>query len=162
MKMKKTILGFALLTALASAALGGETIEVYKSPDCGCCGKWGEIMKKNGFEIVEHKTNAIIETKNKYGIPPELSSCHTGIVGGYAIEGHVPAEEIKALLAAKPADVVGISVPGMPLGSPGMEQGGIVEDYDVIAFKKDGTSEVFASYKNGKKTLFFNKNLQKT
>lgn len=151
MKMKKTILGFALLTALASAVLGGETIEVYKSPDCGCCGKWGEIMKKNGFEIVEHKTNAIIETKNKYGVPPELSSCHTGIVGGYAIEGHVPAEEIKALLSAKPADVVGISVPGMPLGSPGMEQGGIAEDYDVIAFKKDGTSEVFASYKNGKK-----------
>ena len=106
---------------------------------------------ENGFEIVEHKTNAIIETKNKYGVPLELSSCHTGIVGGYAIEGHVPAEEIKALLAAKPADVVGISVPGMPLGSPGMEQGGIVEDYDVIAFKKDGTSEIFASYKNGKK-----------
>ena len=151
MKMKKTILGFALLTALASAVLGGETIEVYKSPDCGCCGKWGEIMKKNGFEIVEHKTNAIIETKNKYGVPLELSSCHTGIVGGYAIEGHVPAEEIKALLAAKPADVVGISVPGMPLGSPGMEQGGIAEDYEVIAFKKDGTREDFASYKNGKK-----------
>ena len=151
MKMKKTILGFALFSALASAVLGGETIEVYKSPDCVCCGKWGEIMKKSGFEIVEHKTNAIIETKNKYGVPPELSSCHTGIVGDYAIEGHVPAEEIKALLAAKPADVVGISVPGMPLGSPGMEQGGIAEDYDVIAFKKDGTSEVFASYKNGKK-----------
>ena len=141
-KMKKIFLGFALFSAIAAAALS-ETIEVYKSPECGCCGKWGEVMKQNGFEVTEHKTNEIIETKNKYGVPAELYSCHTGIVGGYAIEGHVPAQE--------PEDVVGISVPGMPLGSPGMEQGDVVEDYDVIAFKKDGTTEIFASYKNGKK-----------
>ena len=108
-------------------------------------------MKQNGFEVTEHKTNAIIETKNKYGVPAELYSCHTGIVGGYAIEGHVPAQEIKALLAAKPEDVVGISVPGMPLGSPGMEQGDVVEDYDVIAFKKDGTTEILPATKTAKR-----------
>ena len=85
-KMKKIFLGFALFSAIAAAALG-ETIEVYKSPECGCCGKWGEVMKQNGFEVTEHKTNEIIEKKNKYGVPAELYSCHTGIVGGYAIEG---------------------------------------------------------------------------
>lgn len=149
--MKKVFLGFSLVAILVANAFGGNLIEVYKSESCGCCGAWADIMKKNGFEIKEHFTEKLIELKSANNVPLELASCHTGVVGGYVVEGHVPAEEIKRLLELKPADVVGISVPGMPLGSPGMEQGGIVEDYDVVAFKKDGSYEIFASYKKGKR-----------
>ncbi len=150
-KSKNLFLSLAAVCAFASNSFAGGMIEVYKSPSCGCCGLWADIMKQNGFEVKEHMTEAIIELKAKNSVPLELSSCHTGVIDGYVVEGHVPAEDIKELLAKKPADVVGISVPGMPLGSPGMEQGGIVEDYDVIAFKKDGSYEIFSRYKNGKR-----------
>ena len=149
--MKKVFLGVTLGAILTSLAFGGNTMDVYKSQSCGCCGAWGDIMKKSGFEVKEHFTEKLIELKATNNVPLELASCHTAVIDGYVVEGHVPASDIKRLLELKPADVVGISVPGMPLGSPGMEQGGIVEDYDVIAFKKDGSYEIFASYKKGKR-----------
>ena len=149
--MKKILLSVVASLAVSHAAFAGGLIQVYKSASCGCCGAWADIMKTNGFEIKEHTTEALIELKAKNNVPLELASCHTGVIDGYVVEGHVPADDIKRLLKEKPADVVGISVPGMPLGSPGMEQGGIVEDYDVIAFKKDGSYEIFSRYKNGER-----------
>lgn len=145
--MKKIV--FAL-TLAAFGAFSAELVEVYKSPSCGCCGKWGEIMQKNGFETKDYKDDAVIATKAKFGVPLELSSCHTAIVGGYVVEGHVPPAEVKRLLELKP-DAIGISVPGMPMESPGMEQGGKAEQYDVILFKKDGSQEIFATYIGSKK-----------
>lgn len=149
--MRKILFVAATAAMLAQAGLAQGLIEVYKSPSCGCCGKWANIMEQNGFSVKEHMTDAVIEVKTKNNVPLELSSCHTGVIGGYVVEGHVPADDIKRLLEQKPADVIGISVPGMPLGSPGMEQGGIVEDYDVVAFKKDGSYEIFSSYRGGKR-----------
>ncbi|WP_162165839.1 DUF411 domain-containing protein [Campylobacter fetus] len=147
MKIASLFIGTTLLTAAAFSA----DIEVYKTPECGCCGNWSKSMKKNGFSTKEYKTNDIMNIKRTAGVPDELSSCHTALVGGYAIEGHVPAAEIKRLLSQKPDDVIGISAPGMPIGSPGMEQDGVEETYKIIAFYKDGSQKVWATYKGSDK-----------
>lgn len=118
-------------------------ITVYKSPTCGCCAKWVDHLEENGFEVESIDTPDVNVTKVQYGVPGELSSCHTAIVDGYVVEGHVPADVIKKMLADKP-EIVGIAVPGMPMGSPGME-GSRVDHYDVIAFQEDGARSVFAS-----------------
>ncbi|AQW84023.1 putative DUF411 domain protein [Campylobacter pinnipediorum subsp. pinnipediorum] len=145
--MKKIVLSSLFLVGVLQAQM----IEVYKSPSCGCCSNWGKNMNQNGFETKDIKTDEMISIKSKYKVPLELSSCHTAIVDGYVVEGHVPADEIKSLLAKKPKDVIGISVPGMPLESPGMEQGSTPELYDVVAFKTDGLQEVIATYIGSKK-----------
>ncbi len=118
------------------------TITVYKSPTCGCCAKWIDHVKAHGFEVVTHDTNDMSRVKAMTGVPGKLASCHTAIVDGYVIEGHVPADLIQRLLEERP-EVVGLAVPGMPMGSPGME-GLYKEAYDVLAFQRDGSTTVFA------------------
>lgn len=108
-------------------------------------------MQKAGFSEETIKVDDLVKVKKEFHVPLELSSCHTAIVDGYVIEGHVPADEVKRLLELKPKDAVGIAVPGMPMESQGMEQGGTAEQYDVILFKKDGSQEVFATYIGSKK-----------
>ena len=120
-------------------------IEVYRSPSCGCCSKWLEHLKRNQFIVTDHLTNDVQLIKDKYGVPQNMASCHTALVGGYVIEGHVPAADIKKLLKIKPA-VIGISVPGMPVGTPGMEMGGKKDPYKVVSFDKDKQYKVFNSY----------------
>lgn len=121
------------------------TITVYKSPTCGCCSKWEDHLKANGFKVISKVSEDMAPVKKKQGVPEELQSCHTGVVNGYVIEGHVPASSIKKLLAEKPKGVKGIAVPGMPMGSPGME-GPSSEKYDVMSFTKDGKATVFEKF----------------
>ena len=120
-------------------------IEVYRSPSCGCCGKWIAHLKENQFEVKDHVTNDVQVIKDKYGVPENMASCHTALVNGYVVEGHVPAADIKKLLKLKPA-VIGISVPGMPSGTPGMEMGGRKDPYQVVSFDKEKKQQVFSSY----------------
>jgi hypothetical protein len=119
------------------------TITVYKSPTCGCCSNWVTHMLQNGVRVVAHDTADVAPVKDRAGVPMDKRSCHTGFIGGYAIEGHVPADVIKRLLAEHPSDVAGLTAPGMPMGSPGMD--GPPEHYDILAFTKDGHTRVYAS-----------------
>lgn len=121
-------------------------IEVYRSPTCGCCSKWIKHLEANQFVVKDHVTNDVQAIKDKFGVPRNLSSCHTALVGGFVVEGHVPAVDIKKLLKRKPA-VVGITVPGMPSGTPGMEMGGRKDTYEVLSFDNENTAKVFSRYK---------------
>jgi len=121
-------------------------VKVWKSPTCGCCGKWAQHLRDNGFTVKEINTPSMAAIKRSVGIGQKLASCHTAIVGDYVIEGHVPAQDIKRLLSEK-RSVKGLTVPGMPLGSPGMEQAdGTKEKYDVLSFDENGKVEVFAKH----------------
>lgn len=132
-----------------SAPSGAKTvIQVYKSPTCGCCTSWVEHIRDAGFhaEVIDVTDEALQQRKSKLGVGPRLASCHTAIVNGYVVEGHVPAADIKRMLSEKPA-IIGIAAPGMPVGSPGMEvPGGRKDKYDVVAFSKGGATRVFASH----------------
>ena len=120
---------------------------VYKTPTCGCCSLWVEHLKKNGFQVEVSDVSAaqVRGVSQAAGLSDDNTSCHTTKIGGYVVEGHVPAADIQRLLKEKPA-VAGIAAPGMPMGSPGMEQGGRAEKYDVIAFTKAGKTSVFARH----------------
>ena len=133
--------------ALAASDSGSHTIEVWKSATCECCGKWVEHLKANGFAVTVNaaEPTALHRLKVQAGITSKLASCHTAKIDGYVIEGHVPATDIERLVAEKP-EAIGLIVPGMPVGSPGMEQGATSEPYDVLLLKKDGTTQVFASH----------------
>ncbi len=123
-------------------------VTVYKTATCGCCGKWAEHLQAAGFEVreVNLSPGALMQVKQKYGVPQQLYSCHTAVVEDYVIEGHVPAQEVQRLLAERPA-VKGIGVPGMPLGSPGMETpDGTVQPYTVFSFDPGGSLQPFAQY----------------
>jgi len=123
-------------------------IEVWKSPTCGCCGDWIAQMKAAGFEIVVHDEGNTA-ARARLGVAEKFGSCHTAMVGGYALEGHVPAREVKKLLAQRPA-AIGLAVPGMPIGSPGMDgpaYGGRRDPYDVMLLTRDGGARVFQSYR---------------
>lgn len=122
----------------------GHAMTVYHDPQCGCCGKWVEHMQANGFEVETVPTGDMNRIKRELGVPRDLPSCHTARVGDYIIEGHVPAEDVLRLLSEQP-DARGLSVPGMPLGSPGMEVDHRRMAYDVILFDDDETS-VFNHY----------------
>lgn len=119
-------------------------VAVYKSPTCGCCGKWIEYMQANGFTTTTTNMADLSPIKIKNRVPAQLQSCHTSLVGGYVIEGHVPAEDIRRLLRERPA-IVGLAAPGMPAGSPGMDTPH-APPYDVLAFDKDGRTTVFATH----------------
>jgi len=141
-----------MLPAWASTAAKAEPplVEVWKSPTCGCCGEWIKHLQANGFATKTHLVPDTAPVRRRVGFDEKHGSCHTALVGGYALEGHVPAREIKRLLKEKPAGVVGIAVPGMPLGSPGMDlpsYGGRKMPYDVVLVKRDGTSSVYQSYR---------------
>ena len=120
------------------------TVTVYKSPTCVCCGAWVDHMRGAGFHVVTIEASDMNGIKAKHGVTNELSSCHTATVGGYVLEGHVPAADVRRLLTERPG-VMGLAVAGMPKGSPGME-GPVSERYDVIAFSRGGGRSVFASH----------------
>ena len=129
------------LPALAAAPF----VEVWKDPTCGCCKDWIAHLRDAGFSVTAHDTgNAVARAKAR--IAPQYASCHTALVEGYAIEGHVPAREIQRLLKEKP-DAIGLAVPGMVIGSPGMEQGGRVDPYTVLLLHRDGGSSTYAKYR---------------
>lgn len=135
-----------LLSANSALAQQANAVEIWKSPHCGCCSKWVEHLTAAGFKVRAHDTDDLSARKNKLGVPVALRSCHTVKIGNYIIEGHVPASDIKRLLRRKPA-IVGLSVPGMPIGSPGMEvPSGETEPYDVIAFDQHGKTQTFAKH----------------
>lgn len=118
-------------------------LTVYKSPTCGCCGEWTKHMEKNGFKAKVVMMEDLTQIKRDAGVPVELESCHTALVGAYVVEGHVPADLVKKMLDEKPK-ISGIAVAGMPLGSPGMEQSGTKMPYNVMTFTKGGRSTVYA------------------
>jgi len=119
-------------------------LTVYKTATCGCCAKWVDHMRANGFDATVQDLPDLGAVKAKLGVPPELGSCHTAQVGRYVIEGHIPADVVQRLLKDRPTTVAGLAVPGMPLGSPGMEvEGQPAEPFDVIAFAPDGSRFVF-------------------
>lgn len=122
-------------------------VTVYKSPTCGCCTKWEEHLQLQGFKVVSHKKEDMIAIKKKYGITRELASCHTAIVNGYVIEGHVPASDIKRLLKERPARIAGLTAPGMPGESPGMQpHDKKPNNYNVLSFTKSGQTKVYSHY----------------
>ena len=131
---------FALPSLLRASA--GTPMLVYKDPNCGCCHNWVEIMRNAGFEVSVRDTRDMNSIKTRYKVGRQLTSCHTAMVGGYVVEGHVPADVIRKLLADKPK-VLGIAVPGMPVGSPGME-GTPKQAYEVLTFDAAGKTTVFA------------------
>ena len=130
--------------AVVPASADGPLVTVYKSPTCGCCSLWGEYLEREGFQVVNRDVQDMVTVKDSLGVPREMGSCHTATVDGYVIEGHVPVEPIRRLLAEKP-DARGLAVPGMPLGSPGMEQGDRRQAYDVFLVGDDGETSVYAS-----------------
>ena len=121
---------------------------VYRSPSCGCCGVWVDHAKKHGFKIEDIKTEEMEALKQKHNVPAELASCHTTIIDGYVMEGHIPADDIKRFLAEKPDDLIGLAVPGMPIGTPGMEARDIKQPFKVLAFNDKGEVEVFKEYQS--------------
>ena len=143
-KIVSFLITLLLLTSFnVSYATGLPEIEVYKSPTCGCCNDWIDHLKENGFPVKAHNTNSVEKIKDLAGVGRNLRSCHTAVVEGYVIEGHVPADLIKKMLKDK-ADINGLTVPGMPMGSPGME-GHRKDDYQVLTMEKDGTTRVYAN-----------------
>ena len=152
--MKKTIVlvVLALLAVMgvawsryAAPAEAGPVVEVWKSPSCGCCGSWVEHMEAAGFRVRVHQTEDLMAAMGENGVPAALGSCHTARVGGYALEGHVPADLVKKLLAERPAGIRGLAVPGMVSGSPGMEGNGPAQPYQVLSFDRRGHTEVYAT-----------------
>jgi hypothetical protein len=144
-----------ILTALGASAIAAALpalatnqrplVEVFKSPTCGCCGAWVDHLKAAGFRVKVVEVDDTAPTRKRFGLPDKFGSCHTAIVNGYVIEGHVPAAEVKRLLATKPA-AIGLAVPGMPVGSPGMEYRDRKDPYDVFLIDKSGRETVFAHY----------------
>ena len=139
--------GATLLAPRLVRAATGTPIEVWKDPSCGCCHDWIAHMEANGFHFTVHDTgnNAV---RARLGLPQKLGSCHTALVGGYLVEGHVPASDVRALLQQKPK-ALGLAVPGMPVGSPGMDgavYGNRRDPYDVLLVARDGGTRIFKSY----------------
>lgn len=132
-----------LLGGMAQAA-DNLTIDVHRDANCGCCKDWIKHMETNGFTVNDHVEPNMATVKQELGVPPRLGSCHTAVLNGQFIEGHVPAEQVLAL-QTRP-DLLGIAVPGMPMGSPGMEYGDRQDPYQVVGLTKDGQLEVVAEY----------------
>jgi hypothetical protein len=131
-------------TAPARTAAAKPSVAVYKTPTCGCCEKWIDHMRTHGFVVTATNMPDVSAIKSKNGVPERLQSCHTSLVGGYVIEGHVPAEDVQRLLKDRPA-VVGLAAPGMPAGAPGMDVPG-APAYQVLTFDKAGNTTVFAAH----------------
>ncbi len=145
-----SLLGFnTSINAKTIAAGKPVDIVVYRSPTCSCCGKWLEHLKQNNFNVKDIVTEDVQAIKQKYGVSEAMASCHTAIVDGYVIEGHVPANDVMTLLKTKPK-IVGIAVPGMPSGTPGMEMGGKIDAYNVMSFDKENHSAIYHSYMDNK------------
>ncbi|MGK0298242.1 MAG: hypothetical protein ACI9XC_001860 [Gammaproteobacteria bacterium] len=147
--MMKQLITFSLLFLFCTLAWSAENITrdiiVYKSPLCGCCSGWVAHLRDNNFSVTEVNVDDVTPYKEKYSVPARIGSCHTAVIDGYVIEGHVPAADILTLLKDRP-DILGLTVPGMPLGSPGMEVGDKFQPYDVLIMNKDGSDAVYNSY----------------
>lgn len=137
------IISIFLMTA-STPSFAGEEITVYKSPACDCCKKWMNHLKKNGFKVKAYDVKDVRPIKRRSGVRPEQASCHTALIGDYVIEGHVPAKDIKRLLKEKPK-IKGLTVPGMVVGSPGME-GPRKDPYKVLTITESGPGKVYAEY----------------
>lgn len=147
--MNPFALFFSILLALfirGAAADPLPEVVMHKDPNCGCCSAWAEHLEANGFRVRTVSERDMQAVKRRLAVPQRLTSCHTAKVGGYVIEGHVPASAIQRLLREKPA-VAGLSVPGMPLGSPGMEVPGKKDPYEVVSFDKAGRTAVYESHR---------------
>ncbi len=127
----------------AQAAASALLAVVYKTPTCGCCAKWVDHLRGAGYEVEIHDVERVEPTKQEWGVPANLASCHTAKIGGYVFEGHVPADVIARVIREKP-QIAGVAVPGMPMGSPGME-GPHKDSYDIIAFDRAGKTSVYES-----------------
>ncbi|WP_372971360.1 DUF411 domain-containing protein [Marinobacter sp.] len=148
--MKKHLLALGLVATFGfngqlQADEGLKDIHVYKSPTCGCCTDWVDHLKDNGFKVEVTETNNLNPLKQDAGLPSSLASCHTAFIGDYVIEGHVPANDIHRLIAEAPK-AKGLAVPGMPVGSPGMEMGDRKDPYQVLMFNESGQTRVFAEH----------------
>jgi len=137
-------LGLILAVGLHAAS---PEITVYKTATCGCCGKWITHLKENGFQVTVHEVPSTDPYRKKFGVPEDLGSCHTAVVAGYSIEGHVPAADIQRLLKERPK-AKGLAAPGMPMGSPGMEAPGVSANYSVLLFQEDGSTSVYQEHRS--------------
>jgi hypothetical protein len=117
---------------------------VFKTPTCGCCGKWVDHMREAGYSVEVREQQSLNDVKQRYNVPGHLQSCHTAVIDGYIVEGHVPAKVLKRFLAEAPQDARGLAVPGMPIGSPGMEVGDRQDPYDVLLVNRSGATSVFS------------------
>lgn len=136
---------FSVLLLSQAAEAAGPQMSVYKTRTCGCCSKWVEHMRANGFDVNVTDVPSTAEYRRKYGVPEKLQSCHTAVVNGYALEGHVPAADVHRVLASG-SKAKGLAVPGMPIGSPGMEQGQKRQGYSVVLFDANGGTSEFQKY----------------
>lgn len=152
-------IGAMLLTIIVSVSVAFSNrpstpnpnlVTVYKTPTCGCCGKWVDHLKADGFDVRVYERPSLEVIRSRYGVPDHLASCHTAHISGYTIEGHVPGQDIRRLLSEKPK-VIGLSVPGMTVGSPGMEMEGRSDPFNVIAFSQD-QAEVFNAYNSAQQS----------
>ena len=151
MGIRKALAAVAAVAVVSVAGVtfaqkSAPTVQVYKSPTCGCCANWVKHLQQHGFTTRVTDTNDMASIKAQRGVPARAQSCHTAVVDGYVLEGHVPAADVQRLLRERPA-VAGLAVPGMPIGSPGMEvPGQKPQAYDVVAFDKQGQMRVYASH----------------
>ena len=143
--LMSAILGvLAITTAFASDGLVKDIV-VYKNPECGCCTKWVKYLQDNNYNVTIEHTRDVLAVKKRLGVPEKLAACHTAVIDGYVVEGHITHRDIKRLLLFRP-DIKGIAVPGMPVGTPGMESGNTVQRYNVMSFDEQGTVEVFVEH----------------
>lgn len=144
------VLALFVLPTLATAEDGlAKEITVYKKPECTCCNKWIAYLKKHGYKVTAIDTWDVLKEKKRLGVPPELKACHTAVIDGYVVEGHLTHRDIQKLLLFKPP-IKGIAIPDMPDGTPGMEKGDIVEPYDVYSFDEEGNTKIIRSHRNTK------------
>lgn len=141
--LNKHLLAFVLL-ACGGLAQASEVVDVYRDPNCGCCKQWIAHLRDNGFTVNDHVEPNMSAVKQRLGVAPRLASCHTAVIDGKFVEGHVPAEQVRLL--AQRDDLVGVAVPGMPIGSPGMEMGARKDAYQVIGLTRKGRDTVVAEY----------------
>ena len=145
---RRAVLVMAAISAFAGpvlAAAARTRVTVWKTPNCGCCKDWVKHLETNGFDVVTHDVKETASKRQALGLAEKYGSCHTATVNGYVLEGHVPARDIQRLLRDKPS-AIGLAVPGMPVGSPGMEMGTGADAFDVVLVLKDGSSRIFQSY----------------
>ena len=147
--MKSILLAAAISFLAVTAAFANDDlmkdIVVYKNPECGCCTKWVRYLEKHDYNVTIEHTRDVYAVKKRLGVPEKLAACHTAVIDGYIVEGHITNRDIKRLLLFRP-DITGIAVPGMPIGTPGMERGSSKQPYNVMSFDEKGNVEVFVEH----------------
>jgi hypothetical protein len=137
-------LGMSVIQAQTTAPPASKTATVYKQVGCGCCSIWAQQLQKLGFKVSTMEVPDLARIKTTYGVPAAAHTCHTALIDGYVFEGHVPLDLVQKVLKDRPTNIAGLAVPGMPIGSPGMEMGSQKDAYDVVAFDRDGRTSVYA------------------